>query len=311
MALGGLIVLLMLAEVYLRFMLGLGNPPLWMADPEIEYLPQPSRSYVRFGHRIHFNAYAMRSRDFPQRKSDPTEVRVLVVGDSVVHGGPRADQEELATTILERQLAEALGRPVVVGNISADSWGPPNFHAYLRRFGLFEADVVVVVVNSSDYADAPTFAPLGAERPRRKPLLAIQELYVRYVLRYIRERREPPEDHQEASAEDVKACLNALREIVRLVRAGGASLVLAQHLKKSELEDQPEVGYHEIARVADEMGIEPVQLGPRFAESFNEDLDPYLDGNHPSKQGHRIIAGALFEVILNHVLSRTATAGGP
>ena len=41
-----------LLEVYARVVLGLGDPPLWMADPEIEYLPQPAKRYRRFGNRI-------------------------------------------------------------------------------------------------------------------------------------------------------------------------------------------------------------------------------------------------------------------
>ncbi|MCZ6851077.1 MAG: hypothetical protein O7F17_05495, partial [Planctomycetota bacterium] len=82
-----LFALLALVEFFARVVIGLGDPPLWIEDREIEYLPQPSKSYRRFGNRISYNAYSMRSRDFPPSKSDPAEVRVLVVGDSIVHGG--------------------------------------------------------------------------------------------------------------------------------------------------------------------------------------------------------------------------------
>ena len=70
----------------------------------------------------------------------------------------------MATTRLENKLAESLDRPVLVANIAAGSWGPPNILAYLRRFSFFDADVVVIVLNSPDYADAPTFEPLGPRR---------------------------------------------------------------------------------------------------------------------------------------------------
>ena len=73
----------------------------------------------------------LRSRDFPPVKTEPGELRVLVVGDSIIHGGNAVDQGELATSLLERMAAEALARPVTVGNIAARSWGPPNCLAYL------------------------------------------------------------------------------------------------------------------------------------------------------------------------------------
>ncbi len=289
-----LFALLALVELYARVVIGLGDPPLWIEDREIEYLPQPSKSYQRFGNRISYNAYSMRSRDFPRSKSDPAEVRVLVVGDSIVHGGSNTDQDALATTLLEKRLSETLGRPVVVGNISAGSWGPPNVLAYLKRFGLLEADVVAIVVNSRDYADVPTFEPLDARRPQHKPRLALQDLYERYIAKRIVRSLQAS---RVISPLELKECLDALREVVRMARASGASVILAQYLKRSELENEPEIGFHEIARVAKELGIEPVQLGEAFAQALQAGSDPYRDGIHPNERGQRIIAEWLFDPI--------------
>jgi hypothetical protein len=301
---GGLLVLIVVAEILARLGLGLGDPPLWQADPEIEYLPRPSQSCRRFGNRISYNAFCMRSRDFPRVKSDATETRVLVVGDSIVNGGSRTDQEALATALLERRLAEALDRPVVIGNISAASWGPPNVLAYFRRFGLFDADLVVIVVNSRDYADAPTFEPLDARRPQRRPLLAIQELFGKYVPRVVGRGLGTRRRSETVLPAAVEACANALRDIARLVLDSGASVVVAQHLKRCELEGEPEVGHHEIARVARELGIQPVQLGPGFAAALREGADPYRDGNHPNERGQRVIADLLFEPVSEALATR-------
>lgn len=294
----GLFALLALVEVYARFVMGLGDPPLWIEDREIEYLPQPSKSYQRFGNRISYNAYSMRSRDFPRSKSDPAEVRVLVVGDSIVHGGSKTDQDALATTLLEKRLSDALGQPVVVANIAAKSWGPPNILAYLRRFGLFDADLVVIVLNSEDYADAPTFDPFDARRPQHKPRLALQDLYERYIAKRIVRSLQAS---RVISPLELKECLDALREVIHMARASGASVVLAQYLKRSELESEPEIGYHEIARVAKESGIEPVQLGDAFAQALQAGSDPYRDGNHPNEQGQQIIADLLFDAICKEI----------
>ena len=102
-----LLVLLVLAELYARFGLGLGDPPLWQADPEIEYLPLPSKRYRRFGKEISYNAYSMRSREFGRDKTDPAERRVLVLGDSIVHGGVFVDQKQLTTMLLEKTIIAA------------------------------------------------------------------------------------------------------------------------------------------------------------------------------------------------------------
>ena len=292
-----LFVLVGLLEVYARVVLGLGNPPLWMADPEIEYLPQPAKSYRRFGNRISYNAYSMRSRDFPRNKVNPDELRVLVVGDSVINGGAQTDQQALATTLLENKLAESLDRPVLVANIAAGSWGPPNILAYLRRFGLFDADVVVIVLNSPDYADAPTFEPLGPKKPQRKPVLALQELHGKYLPRYfkknlgLRRKRQPP------TPEAIDTCLSAVRELIRMTRQAGVTVLLAQHLKRSELATEPEIGHRKIAAVAQEAGIEPIQLGPEFAKALRDGPDPYLADIHPNEHGQRIIAEVLFDPI--------------
>lgn len=286
-----------LLEVYARVVLGLGNPPLWMADPEIEYLPLPAKSYLRFGNRISYNAYSMRSRDFPRNKVNPDEIRVLVVGDSIINGGAHTDQQALATTLLEHKLAESLDRPVVVANIAAGSWGPPNVLAYLRRFGLFDADVVVIVLNSADYADAPTFGPLGSGRPQRKPVLALQELRDKYVPRYFKKNLGLQGEKQPPTPEAIDTCLSALRELIRMTRQAGATVLLSQHLKRSEVATKPDIGHRRIAEVAQEAGIEPIQLGPRFTKALRDGPDPYLADIHPNAHGQRIIAEVLFDPI--------------
>src|ERR1035438_1346806 len=78
------LVIFLLSELICRFEIGLGNPPLYQADAKMEYLLQPSKTYYRFHHRFAVNRYSMRSDDFPPEKSSPNELRILVIGDSVV-----------------------------------------------------------------------------------------------------------------------------------------------------------------------------------------------------------------------------------
>jgi hypothetical protein len=99
-ALAALIVVAMAGEVVARTWLGLGDPPLSITDPEIEYLSKPG-TYHRFGNRIFVNTHHMRSAEFPARRQSPNEVRVMVLGDSVVNGGGLTDQADLATARMQ------------------------------------------------------------------------------------------------------------------------------------------------------------------------------------------------------------------
>lgn len=293
-----LLCVLIACELYARFSLGLGDPPLWMADPEIEYLQKPSTRYLRGGKRVEYNAYSMRCRDFPQHKTDPNELRVLLVGDSIVNGGAKTDQADIASALIERALADRTDRPVLVANIGANSWGPPNWQAYLKRFGLFDADVVVLVVNSYDYADAPTFKPLGKKRPEHKPLLAIQEIAEKYLPRLMRGVHRKLSDFEApVTPEGVEWCLRATAQTIEMVRASGASVLMVQHFKRAELEGEPETGYHELRRVAIECGVDPISLGPAFSQALAAGQNPYRDAIHPNELGHRLIAERLISDI--------------
>ena len=169
-----------------RSVLGLGDPPLSITHPRIEYLYAPNQDVRRFGKRILINAFGMRSEPFGLSKG-ADELRVLVFGDSVVNGGNLTDHNDLATTRLAHDLRPvAGGRRVVVGNVSAGSWGPGNWLAYSQTYGFFDADVVVLVASSHDLGDNPTFAPLDPNtHPTRKPLLALTEGLTRYLPRYL------------------------------------------------------------------------------------------------------------------------------
>lgn len=169
---------------------------------------------------------------------------MLVIGDSIVYGGVRIDQTEIATEILKRHLQQNLGRPVVVGNASAKSWGPPNEFSYLKRYGTLDADVIILELSSHDYADAPTFRPvvgIAAEYPDRKPPLALADLLETYLLpRYLHWGATPADIDKTLlntaqSKRDIEECRNAERDLFVFARANHARVALVQHLSLPEL----------------------------------------------------------------------------
>jgi lysophospholipase L1-like esterase len=291
-----LLALLLATEGYCRFYLGLGNPPLSVADSQIEYLFAPNQHLRRFGNHVDYNAWSMRSGDFPMRKGQDSELRVLVFGDSVVNGGAVTDQRDLATSILQRQLGAALGRPVVVGNISAGSWGPPNMLAYARRFGLFQADAVVIVVSSHDYADAPTFEPVvgvNPDMPSRRPWSATWEAMTRYLPRYVPVLAGKAPPVPPPTQKDIDESLGALGDLIRLAQQNGAKVVLGQHLEVGELPPgHPQHGHDAIAKVARDAGVEPFDI-----EGTGASAALYRDHIHTNQAGQAFIAARLLPAL--------------
>lgn len=298
------LLLFIAGELFARFYLGLGDPPLSQFDPTMEYLFKPDQNCRRFRNHIKYNHYSMRSDDFPLHKSQPNELRVMVVGDSVINGGVLTDQANTCTSLLQQKLAQDLHRPVTVGNISAGSWGPPNELAYLKKFGLFDADVVVIVLSSHDYADAPTFEPVvdvNPSWPGHKPALALWEGFTRYLLPKLHHRTVSEEAYIAATAppkqSDIDWCSKSLHGMIAMARDHGAKVLVAQHLERAETIDSPYPGHNVILHECLSDGITPIQLGPAFDAARRQGHDPYRDVIHPNNTGDQIIATTLQQAV--------------
>ncbi|WP_414581131.1 SGNH/GDSL hydrolase family protein [Scytonema sp. PCC 10023] len=180
--------LFVVIEVGLRSLFGFGNPLIYIPDEQIGYLLAPNQRTRRFGHRIEINEYSMRSEPI-QKTPSPSTLRVLLLGDSIVNGGWWTDQDNTISSLLLRSLSDSVTsnfQQVEVLNASANSWGPRNELAYLQKFGNFNAQAVVLVINTDDlFATSPTALPVGRDRnyPDKKPPLALVEVLQRYMLR--------------------------------------------------------------------------------------------------------------------------------
>lgn len=185
--------LVLILEVGLR-LFGFGNPLLYITDPEIGYLLAPCQRTRRMGNRIAINQYSMRSQNMT-RSRPKTTLRVLLLGDSVANGAWWTDQDQTISAQIETQLKLMLDSGSIIGsdfehievlNASANSWGPRNQLAYLKQQGSFEAQMVVLLINTDDlFATAPTSVPVGRDRnyPAHKPLCAITEVCQRYLFK--------------------------------------------------------------------------------------------------------------------------------
>ena len=303
------------AEVFLRVGMGLGDPPLYELDKDVEYMLVPSRTYHRFGNTFSVNSFSMRSPEISPSRKDPKELRVLVLGDSIVNGGGKVDQRDLATELLRTKLSERLKRPVMVANASAGSWGPPNELAYVKLYGLFDADIVVQVLNSADVEDVPGLEAIGAQWPRRKPVLALEEIAERYAPRVVEKLTGRtitlPAARVANAGVDRAECLNAVRELAGMVRASGATYVMVQYLTAPELSGTPGSGYAAFKDLAGELSAPRFETADAFRAAQKQGQNPFLPGDsvHAGREGQRVLAdmlaGAIAELVAEEPAEHT------
>lgn len=107
---------------------------------------------------------------------------VLSQRDSVLNGGSFTDQRNIITELLKANLTNA-GTSVEVLNASAGSWAIENRIAYVRAFGTFDSDAIVLQVGTSDLIQPTSTGVVvgNLDFPDRPALLAIQEGWIRYI----------------------------------------------------------------------------------------------------------------------------------
>ena len=296
-----LLALLVALELFCRFSLGLGDPPLSRADPEIEYLFVGPRTYHRFGNTIVYNSFSMRTHEFDARRKNPDEIRIMVCGDSVINGGALTDQSQLMTTRMEEHLKAERHSPAVVMNVSAGSWGPPNYLAYVKRFGLFEANALVIVVSEGDFGDAPTFAPIvgvSPDFPDKTPTFALGEALTRYLPRYVPFLGPPTPPPQPVTQGEIDQAMGAFRELIALAQHRDIPVIVALHTEQAEY-GKPETEGHMLFREAcAELHVVRVELADTFAPDMKAGGKPYSDDVHPNAHGQELMERAIFPEVV-------------
>jgi hypothetical protein len=240
--LGTVLVLILGAELGLRSIFGFGDPLLYLPDAQIGYILAPNQRIKRLGNRIVINQFSMRNERINPERS-PQTLRVLLVGDSIVNGGWWTDQRATLSAQIQQQLTDQLAslpfQQVEVLNASANSWGPRNELAYLQHFGNFQAQTIVLVINTDDlFSTQPSSAPVGRDPnyPDHRPPTALNEVIDRYLLRP-QPKPLPPQPSQ-PEADLVGRNLAAIAEIQTIAQAHSSQFFLAMTPLKRELDGQ-------------------------------------------------------------------------
>lgn len=306
----------LIMEIGLRLFLGLGNPPLYVGDEEIGYLLAPNQEIRRRGNKIKINQYSMRSSQISEKKPQGS-IRIMLLGDSIVNGGWWTDQKDILSELIEAELAKSIssGRAALpsadrikVFNASANSWNPRNELAYVKRFGLFEADVLVLVINTDDlFGTAPTSVVVGRDLNYRdrKPPLALVELYERY---FIKQKPIPElEAIRKEGGDRIGFNLEAIKSLKAIADNNNTRFILAFTPLLRELEsgsrDYEQKARNRLQELVEQQNLTYVDFLPIFAD-FPQPEFLYRDRIHLSPQGETIVSDTLVEAIENKVGSR-------
>lgn len=299
-------VLVIVGEIACRAM-GLGDPPLYITDPDIGYMMKPGVSHP-FGSTVTINRWSQRGGELSERTTVARERRVLVIGDSIVYGGSLQDDADLATVMLEAALAREFGGPARVVNIACGSWGPGNQHAYLKRFGTFDADAAVIVLNSLDYGSVVRHEPLSWGQPTRKPVLALEEGFKRFILGYmpaLAPSSGSTVDEYNPTAQDAEGSLRALREMVELLHAEGVRVAVVFHPRHSELMGTMLPGRARLTDALRALNVPVLTTDDALRISLSRAERPYRDDIHLTTQGQRVLSDVLLQAV------RGLMAGAP
>lgn len=292
-------------EIGMRSLLGFGNPLIYIADEQIGYLLAPNQRIRRYGNRIEINQYSMRSEAIEQALSS-SALRVLLLGDSIANGGWWTDQDSTISSLIQGSLRATNTsnyQQIQVLNASANSWGPRNELAYLEKFSSFNAQVVVLLINTDDlFATAPTSLPVGRDRnyPDRKPPLALVEVLRNYVFK----PKPIPEleaIHKEGG-DRVGINLEAIGKIQALTRQSNSQFLLVMTPLMREIGSPGSRDYEIKARQRLSEFTKTQQIAYiDFLPKFNTTKNPktlYHDHIHLNLQGNQLVSEVIKQKLI-------------
>lgn len=313
----GATMIFLVSEIVLRLTIGFDNPLLYITDPDIGYLLAPNQQVRRFGNRVKINEHSMRS---PSLLNPQPGLRVLLLGDSVLNGSWWTDQADTISEMIARIVTLELNsqittyqtnpqqtpkQPVEILNVSANGWSPRNLLAYLQKFGSFQADILILVLNTDDlFGTAPTSVPVGSDRyyPSQKPALAILEAVTR-LLPYT-----PPPEMEIVKAEGgdrVGLNLTALIEIHHLAQTQHIPLGIALTPLWHEVIKQPKnheiLARERLVQFTQEQDITYLDFLPIF-QTYSHPKSLYRDQIHLNSAGNKLVSAEISKVIVRQTL---------
>ncbi|MFN0202240.1 MAG: hypothetical protein ACKVTZ_12005 [Bacteroidia bacterium] len=285
--LAGTVLFLLLTELIMRQVWGLGTVLLYQPHPILHSIVKPKQELTKFGNRILYNEESMRS--LPLKTG---EKRWLIIGNSVLNGGNLTHHDSLATSHLEKEFQQKKGENIRILNLSGGGWGPDVAMEYVKLFGDFEAKGIVLVVNNNNiYDNLPLISSAGMfeHLPTKQPFCAWTEVYHRYLKNKFRFWQ--IQKHQESKPKKVKSYPfnQGFTFFKQYCQEKKIPLAIYLHPTLSEAtQQQPDIHSQTILQKLDSL-----QISYLSGFQFPNPLNIYRDEYHLTEEGQRVLADRL------------------
>jgi hypothetical protein len=282
-------VLLTVLEICLQYRWGFCDLVLMRESDKFEYIAQPNQSRSRFGKRIYYNEYSMRSNNLQSSDS----IRILGFGDSVLNGGMQTGQDSLATSIIEQTLGRQYRRRNIrCLNISCENWSPDNCFAYVEEYGDFDADMIFLLAGSHDAYDSMDFRKtldIHPGFPSKQSLSAIYEMGEYLVSRFFSGKQKVSEH---TAVKNSSTFNSGFQSFHLYTQKKDIPLLVYLHPDREEvINGRYDERGEEIIRFCYDNGIHLIE-GLK-----HEDLSCFEDAIHFNEHGQRVLANVLLPEI--------------
>jgi lysophospholipase L1-like esterase len=266
-------------------------------DPALDFDHVPSRSAILENVEIRLNDKGLRNG--PIRPLEPGGRRILLLGGSITLGWG-VPQDQTIAAVLEQRL-RAAGEDVQVLNGGVGNY---NTERYVSRFfreltELHPTDIVVQYF----LRDAEALPPGGGNWFLRHSELAVT-LWIAFHRLFDREGEQSLVDHYRAvydpNAPGFRVMEQKLARLADYAHQHEIRIYLAMTPDVHDLIDYKFGFVHDIMKkIAEQDGYQYVDLLPALQGRSPQELWAMPGDPHPNALGHRVMAGALYQVILS------------
>ena len=281
--------ILILAELGLRIMYGLGDPVLYQSSPLYGYRLQPNQLVHRFhGAEIRVNNLGLRAdRDWDTTRTN----KILFLGNSVTYGGSYIGTTELFSHLAVQGLEGYLG-----GNAGVNGWGVENIHALVVDDDFTPASIYVSVLQEMDFYRGLSKLS-GKPFWSTKPVFALQELLYHFYLNQF-EKMYEGHDQFVTGRENEKAVERGVRQLKEMddyLKSRGYVHVIYMSTNIHELvEGQPVDSL--VYGLLKKYGIQFISIRSRPEAAslpVEKQRELFYDWNHLSTAGHEVWASII------------------
>lgn len=285
---------LVLVELCLQEIMGLGNPIIYDSSPLYGYRPLPNKEYSRFyGAKIKFNNLSLRANNDWDENPDN---KILFLGDSVTYGGSYIDNKELFSHLAVKGL-----RQYQSGNAGVNGWGVENIYGLIVESNFLPAEFYVTVLCEGDfYRGLSRFR--GLPYFNISPKFALNELWLFFSYNQNKKRYKSWQyfaDEKQVSFVVEKATKKLKEMDILLKEKGFHHLIFITPIKAQILEDANKDPL--VEKMLIKYNLETIYIVDKLNEYSLSDAEKndifYNSSVHLEKRGHELWAEIIRNII--------------